>query len=463
MAVLSYAEMIALSCEVKNELVGGHFLNCVEIGDKKWLISFDIGRTKRELLISAHYPYNRFHLSQEPFIGKETPLTRTVTEYLHQATLIDIQLLGNDWILDLKFNKRGQELHFVIELCIRHPKIMILNAEWKILASREKIPHSIYRLPERKIAHEVVEVMASSQEVEQRYDHLEKKENFEKRRDTVRAFLKTRLKKAEERLSQHQMDIVTGEKWQEEEHFAELLKNHFSHLKRGMSEIELEDWEKNGATVKIPLDPALDPQEQLKRKFKLSRKLKKRKELATGWIPGAEKEVALFSAYLTELEHIQDEEALTALEKKAGIKQQPSPLIKKKVEKGHPFREFTTQAGCKIFIGKNDRDNDRLTFTFAHGLDLWMHASHTPGSHVVLRAPKEKKIDEDSHLDALHLAIYFSKARGSQEAEVTVAECKHVSKTKGAKPGQVNVSKPKTIRVRIDPARLGRLLGKLGF
>jgi predicted ribosome quality control (RQC) complex YloA/Tae2 family protein len=131
-----------------------------------------------------------------------------------------------------------------------------------------------------------------------------------------------------------------------------------------------------------------------------------------------------------------------------------------KQKKEHPFREFTTEKGCKIYIGKNDEDNEKLTFSYAHGSDVWMHASDVPGSHVVLRVKKEEKPDPESLQDAAQLAIYFSKAKKEMRGNVTITECKFVQRVKG-KIGKVTISKHKTVYTVCDPIRLQRLFAKL--
>ena len=128
--------------------------------------------------------------------------------------------------------------------------------------------------------------------------------------------------------------------------------------------------------------------------------------------------------------------------------------------KEHHFREFTTEKGLKIYVGKNDKDNERLTFIYGRGSDFWLHAADYPGSHVLLKLDKEKAPDEETLLDAMQLALYFSQARKAGAGEVTITQCKYLSKVKRGQIGQVNVSKNKTAYVRLDAMRLQRLLGR---
>jgi predicted ribosome quality control (RQC) complex YloA/Tae2 family protein len=453
--MLKLSEMLALSREIKRDLEGAVFAHYAEAGERTWVLTFS---NSQRILIAACPPFNRFHLSTRSVATHPTPFTRGVEERLKGGVLKDVQMLGEDRILDLCFLVKGQELHLVVELCIRHPKVFLMDSQWKILFSREPITESHYQLPEKK-GTPVLEISGVvSSEIESRYAALEIQAAFSERVKQGEKQLKARLKKMEARLIVLQEESAVGTKWEKTAHEAELLKSQFAQLKRGMKEIEVEDWQEAGAKVTIALDPSLEPQEQLKRRYKLSRKLKKRQELSHGFVADLENEIRKVKALLEEGSQLSSEEALGLWEKKAGVQKRPSIVAAK--EKEHPFREFTTLAGRKIYVGKKDVDNDRLTFSFANGLDLWLHAANTPGSHVVLRVPKGEKIDDDSVKDALQLALHFSKARSRGADEVVMTECKYIAKARGAPSGQVNLSRHQTIYVKLDPVRLQRLLGK---
>ncbi len=273
---------------------------------------------------------------------------------------------------------------------------------------------------------------------EEKNTELEEKRKKERRRFLVL------LKRKENGLAILVKEEARGERWKEEEQEARLLQSNLFRVKNGMKKIEVEDWENEGKMRTLTLDSDLEPGEFLKRKFVHARKLKRKLAHAKEQIARVRKEIALL------------EEKLKAVEVQESFEE---PKTKKAAEKkAHPFREFTTEAGLKIYVAKKDRDNEKLTFSFAHGNDLWMHVADRPGAHLIIRCPKGKVVDEASLLDAALLAVHFSKAKGEKIADVTVAEVKHVSKPKRAKAGLVNVSKHKKITVRSDPARLKQLL-----
>ena len=113
-----------------------------------------------------------------------------------------------------------------------------------------------------------------------------------------------------------------------------------------------------------------------------------------------------------------------------------------------------------VWVGRAARDNDQLTFQHAKGNDLWLHTADAPGSHVVLRLPGKADPDPEEVLDAATLAVHFSPLNETSRADVHVARVKEVRKPRGAKPGLVTLSGGKTLRIRMQPERLQRLLGR---
>ena len=245
-----------------------------------------------------------------------------------------------------------------------------------------------------------------------------------------------------------QNEIIEGGRWQEEAHNAELLQSNLYRIKKGMQEIEVEDWEQNGNKKLLALDPLKDPADQLKRQWRLSQKLRNKLKYSTRFAETTAKEIEELEASI----------ALALLDQDAQVPQQKPekvPTPPKPKPKSHPFREFKSEKGVSIFIGKGSANNEQLTFSFANGLDLWMHVANHSGCHVVLRAGKD--VDEESLLDALQLTLFFSKV---QEDEITVAECKNLKRVSGAKKGLVQVGKHRTLFSRQDPERLERIFSR---
>lgn len=266
--------------------------------------------------------------------------------------------------------------------------------------------------------------------------------------------IRRRLEKAKGLAIDLEKELQVPEPWKAMSHLGDLLRSNFHLLKRGMESIEVDDWEIE-QHHKIALDPLLGPSEQVEAYFKKARKLKRRHAVLPMLIKKMEDEVKRWTQYLDALAAVDSEEGFLEWCRKAKVLE-CLPQKEKVVKKALPYREFITASQCRIFVGKSDRENDYLTFSIAHGNDVWCHASGFAGSHVVLRAPNGKEVDKESLQDALQLALYHSKARARGEGEVSYTLCKWVKKA-GKTPGKVIISQHKTVKVKIDQKRISLL------
>jgi predicted ribosome quality control (RQC) complex YloA/Tae2 family protein len=114
-----------------------------------------------------------------------------------------------------------------------------------------------------------------------------------------------------------------------------------------------------------------------------------------------------------------------------------SPQVEERFFRGH-----------NLLIGKNNLGNDRIVKELARPDDLWLHTQGIPGSHVLVRRSPGREVPDEVVEEAARLAVLHSKAKGSSNVPVFLAEARHVSKFKGAKPGLVRIAKYRTINVR---------------
>ncbi len=122
--------------------------------------------------------------------------------------------------------------------------------------------------------------------------------------------------------------------------------------------------------------------------------------------------------------------------------------MKKKSKPKKPAPEtYVSSAGIKISVGKNNKQNDYLTFKIAARDQTWLHTKDIPGSHVVIH---DANPDEETIREAAILSAYFSKARGSSSVPVDYTEVRHVKKPNGSKPGFVIYFEQKTVFVTPD-------------
>ncbi len=123
-----------------------------------------------------------------------------------------------------------------------------------------------------------------------------------------------------------------------------------------------------------------------------------------------------------------------------------------------PYRRFLSADGRAILVGKGAADNDALTLRHARPQDLWLHARGVPGAHVVVPLAKGETCPPALALDAATLAAHFSDVRGETVVDVQQVARRHVRKPRGASPGAVTVERERVIALRVESARLTRLL-----
>jgi len=225
----------------------------------------------------------------------------------------------------------------------------------------------------------------------------------------------------------------------------ETLKANLGGLKKGVVSFE-----------GIPLDPAKTPVENMNRYFRLARKAKG----ATGIVRKRKREVAESVYYLESLEgplesaRTRDDVVAVRQELSSSFPSRVKPSTKKKSGRKDAPRPVIPQVekiefrGYTILVGRNNVGNDRIIKELSAPDDLWLHAQGIPGSHVLVKRLAGKEVSREVIEEAARLAVYHSKAKGSRNTPVFLAEARHVSKFKGAKPGLVRIAKYTTISVR---------------
>jgi predicted ribosome quality control (RQC) complex YloA/Tae2 family protein len=233
----------------------------------------------------------------------------------------------------------------------------------------------------------------------------------------------------------------------------ELVSRNLHLLTRGAREVRLTEYTAEGPVERVvPLDPALPPKAQAERHFHQYKRLLRGCEHAGRRLAELSAEHARLLLELARLEAAPDE-ALAA-ESPAGAlsPKKPGPSV------ASPFREYRSSKEARILVGKHAAGNDALTFDVANAHDLWLHARGVPGSHVVIPLAKGAELPQELLLDAAHLAVHHSDAKAEPRAEVSYTPVKFVHRLKGGAPGQVTFTREKTLLVRLEPARLRRLL-----
>jgi predicted ribosome quality control (RQC) complex YloA/Tae2 family protein len=277
------------------------------------------------------------------------------------------------------------------------------------------------------------------------------------RAETIRRRLaqpyRARLKRASRTLEKVRAEASRGPDAEKHRQMGELLTQNLFRLKRGATEVTLTAYTEAGVEeVRVTLDPRRTPKEEADWHFHQYRRLSRGVEQARHREAELAREVAQAQSALAQIEGM--DEAL--LLSQAEVLQLPAGG--EGAPEGRPFKEYVGHGGARIWVGRGSEDNDTLTFKVARPWHLWLHARGVPGSHVVLPLEKGQEVAQEVLLDAAHLALHHSGAKGEPRGEVSYVPVKFVRKVKGGAHGQVTYTREKTFVVRMEPERLERLL-----
>lgn len=216
--------------------------------------------------------------------------------------------------------------------------------------------------------------------------------------------------------------------------------------------IELENYYDNNNLIKIPLDRKYSPNINAKHYFKKYNKLKNALQIVSVQKAETENELNYIDSIIFEIElasstkeiqEILDEISENLIKKK--VSQKKKNTKKKKQEKQYSPLHFNID-NFDVYVGKNNKENDWLTFTFANKNDIWLHTKDIQGSHVILKNSGQN-VSDDTLVKCAKLAVEHSKAKLSSNVPVDYCKVQYVKKPNGAKPGMVIFTNNKTISV----------------
>lgn len=252
-------------------------------------------------------------------------------------------------------------------------------------------------------------------------------------RRIVQTALERNVKKYDLQLQQ----IKDTEKRDKYRIYGELLNTYGYNVPEGSKSMEALNYY-TGETVTIPLDPDMTPAENAKRYFDKYGKLKRTYEALSTLTEEVRSEIQHLESIATALDIALLEEDLVQIREEltaSGYIHRRGGSKREKIT-SKPFH-YVSSDGFHIYVGKNNYQNDELTFKFASGNDWWFHAKGMPGSHVVVKCQGNDTLPDRTFEEAAKLAAYYSKGRGQEKVEIDYIQKKHVKKPNGAKPGFV--------------------------
>ena len=262
------------------------------------------------------------------------------------------------------------------------------------------------------------------------------------------------LQKNRHKLKKQEKELLATDNAEEFRQKGELLTTFLHQVPNDQDQVTLDNYYTN-QPITIALDKALTPSQNAQRYFKRYQKLKEAVKYLTELIEETKStilylesvETVLSQAGLEEIAEIREELIQTGF-----IRRRQREKIHKRKK---PEQYLASDGKTIIYVGRNNLQNEELTFKMARKDELWFHAKDIPGSHVVISGNLNPS--DEVKTDAAELAAYFSKGRLSNLVQVDMIEVKKLNKPTGGKPGFVTYTGQKTLRVTPDPEKIASM------
>ena len=227
----------------------------------------------------------------------------------------------------------------------------------------------------------------------------------------------------------------------------DLITANLYRMERGQSKLTCENfYDENCAAITIPLDPLLTPQQNAAKYYKRYNKAKTAEKHLREQMEIARRDLEYLESVLEEIDKAELEQDFNDIRdelREAGFLRRQG---KKEIRRPAKPREFRTSTGYRVLVGRNNRQNDKLTMKDADHRDIWLHTQKIHGSHTIL-CTEGKAVDDDTIVEAAKIAAYYSQARESGNVPVDYTPVKNVKKPAGARPGMVVYQVYNTVHV----------------
>lgn len=358
-----------------------------------------------------------------------TGISPVVAEEICHLAGIDSSIPASEMSADLLSHLYRQFTYFVEQVTETKfsPAIYYEGNEPKEFSSLPLTHFSNYQVKSFDSISEVIRTYYSSRDLITRI----RQKSLDLRR-VVQTALERNRKKYDLQLKQLR-DTENRDKYKV---YGELIHTYGYNLEDGAKELEALNYYTN-EMIKIPLDPQKTPQENAKKYFDRYNKQKRTFEALSELIKETKDEIDYLESVSKSLDIARSEDDLIQIKEElieSGFIRRKQSSKKVKIT-SKPFH-YISSDGFHMYVGKNNLQNEELTFHFANGGDWWFHAKKAPGSHVIVKTNGEELPDRTFE-EAARLAAHYSKNSGAEKVEVDYVEKKQVKKPNGSKPGFV--------------------------
>ena len=306
-------------------------------------------------------------------------------------------------------------------------------------------------------AEEQIACASMNEAVEGLYAEKEEEQRFQSRKTALEKQIRQHVNRLSKKIFLQEADLFRCEEADFYKEAGDLLSANLWQLQKGWDEVELPSFTRQGAMVTIPLEPALSPQENVQRYYRRYAKAKHARIQIEIHLTANREELAYAQSIEEALNQSEGMEELNEPEREgiAAGYLRPQSVPGKQQEKikrpvALPPRSYQSSDGFTVLIGRNNKQNDRLSLKQASADDLWLHTQKIAGSHVIILS-EGKTVPERTILEAASWAAWFSKAKDSAHVPVDYLPAGKLKKPPGARPGYVIFSGQKTCYVQPLP------------
>ena len=271
------------------------------------------------------------------------------------------------------------------------------------------------------------------------YSLRDRKDSMRQKSQTVRKAVQNLCTRIQRKLAIQEKELEATFDRERLRQLGDIVTANIHRIVKGQTVVQCEDfYDDEMKLIDIPISPILSPQQNAAKFYKDYAKLKTAEKELTKQIALGEEELHYLKSVLEELNRAQTDGELEEIRQElqsGGYLKADSGKRKMKIAKSKPM-VFTSTDGYPIYVGRNNRQNDELTFRAARKDDIWCHASKVHGSHVIIACGGTTPPD-DTVTQACQLAAYYAETTGGQNIPVDVTAVKQVKKLSGAKPGMV--------------------------
>ena len=273
------------------------------------------------------------------------------------------------------------------------------------------------------------------------YDFYSSRETFvlnRQKSSDLRRIVNTALERASKKYDLQEKQLQDADKKDIYRVYGDLLNTYGYSLKGGESSFTTENFYDDNKEITIPLDKNKSAKENAKKYYDKYAKLSRTTKALSEEILKTKNDIEHLQSIQTALEVSSDDESLSQIRQELvdfGYIKKHSSAKKQKIA-SHPYH-YISSDGYDIYVGKNNYQNEELTFKVATGNDWWFHAKGIPGSHVILKSNNEEELPDRAYEEAAALAAFYSKAKDVDKVEVDYIQKKNIKKVAGAAPGFV--------------------------